>query len=410
MNNYGLDPAHFYTTPGISFQACLKMTGVRLQLFSEPEMHLFVENSIRGGVSVISHLHAVANNDYTCEDVNETEQNSFIFLSDANNLYGHSVAQALPTSDFRFLSREEIDSLDITNEPEDGPVGYILEVDLEYPSELHDLHNDFPLAPEKLVVTEQMLSSYASSFLTETKKHVSGEKLIQNLNHKNNYVTHFANLKLYIRLGMKLTRIHRVLRFEQIPSVKSYIDFNTEKRRQAKTDFERDFYKLLNNSVFGKTMENARNRVNVVLCDDANKAKKLIAQPTFQHVEIINPELVMIHRLRAKIHQTKPIYTGFSILELSKIHMYRFHYDIMLAKYSALNCRLLFSDTDSLCYHIVTEDLYRDLVAIADDSELYSPRNAKVLGKFKDESSNNMEVLGQKPEVLSVSQRQRIFN
>jgi len=90
MNNYGLDPAHFYTTPGISFQACLKMTGVRLQLFSEPEMHLFVENSIRGGVSVISHLHAVANNDYTCEDVNETEQNSFIFLSDANNLYGHS--------------------------------------------------------------------------------------------------------------------------------------------------------------------------------------------------------------------------------------------------------------------------------------------------------------------------------
>ena len=110
MNNYGLDPAHFYTT-------CLKMTGVRLQLFSEPEMHLFVENSIRGGVSVISHRHAVTNNVYTGEDVNETEQNSFIFLSDANNLYGHLMAQALPTSDFRFLSREEIDSLDITNEP-----------------------------------------------------------------------------------------------------------------------------------------------------------------------------------------------------------------------------------------------------------------------------------------------------
>jgi len=117
MNNYSLDPAHFYTTPGISFQACLKMTGVRLQLFSEPEMHLFVENSIRGGVSVISHRHAVTNNVYTGEDVNETEQNSFIFLSDANNLYGHLMAQALPTSDFRFLSREEIDSLDITNEP-----------------------------------------------------------------------------------------------------------------------------------------------------------------------------------------------------------------------------------------------------------------------------------------------------
>jgi len=221
------------------------MTGAKLDLFTDPEMHFFVKNSICGGVSVISHRHAVANNVYTGEDVNETEHNSLIFLSDANNLYGHSMAQALPTSDFRFLSREKIHSLDITNEPEDGPAGYILEVDLEYPSELHDLHNDFPLAPEKLVVMEQMLSPYASSFLTETMKHVSDEKLIQNLNHKHNCVTHFANLKLYIRLGMKLTRIHRVLRFEQ---------------RQAKTDFERDFYKLLNNSVFGKTMENVRNR------------------------------------------------------------------------------------------------------------------------------------------------------
>jgi len=232
MNNYGLDPAHFYTTPGLSFQACLKMTGAKLDLFTDPEMHLFVENSIRGGVSVISHRHAVANNVYTGEDVNETEHNPFIFLSDANNLYGHSMAQALPTSDFRFLS--QIDSLDITNEPEDGPVGYILEVDLEYPSELHDLHNDFPLAPEKLVVTEQMLSPYASSFLTETKKHVSDKKLIQNLNHKHNYVTHFANFKLYIRLGMKLTGIHRVLRFEQSLWIKSYIDFNTEKKTTGK--------------------------------------------------------------------------------------------------------------------------------------------------------------------------------
>jgi len=161
------------------------MNGMRLQLFREPEMHLFIENSIRGDISVISHRHAVAINSYTGEDVNETEQNYFIFLLDANNLYGLSMVQPLPTSNFSFLSQQEIDSLDIMNEPEDGPIGYILEVDQEYQSELHDLHNDFSLAPKKLVVTEQMLSPCASSFLNETTKHVSGEKLIQHLNHKN---------------------------------------------------------------------------------------------------------------------------------------------------------------------------------------------------------------------------------
>jgi len=141
-------------------------------------------------------------------------------------------------------------------------------------------------------------------------------------------------------------------------------------------------------------MENVRNHINinVVLCDDANKAKKMIAQPTFHHVEIINENLVMIQHLRVRIHENKPIYTGYTILELSNAHMYRFHYDIMLAKYSALNCRLLFSDTGSLCYHIVTEDLYRDLTTIKGhldtsnypkDSEndvlqaLYSLRNAR---------------------------------
>ena len=181
--------------------------------------------------------------------------------------------------------------------------------------------------------------------------------------------------------------------------MKLYIDFNTDKRQQAKTDFERDFYKLLNNSVFGKTMENLRNRVNVCLCNDEVKAKKLISSPTFKHVEIINEDLVMIHRVRAKIEQNKPIYTGFSIFELSKVHMYKFHYDTIVAKYG-LDCRLMFTDTDSFCYHIKTDDLYKDMTEFSDvldtssyppDSEhaalrqLHSSQNAKVLGEYKDE-------------------------
>ena len=182
----------------------------------------------------------------------------------------------------------------------------------------------------------------------------------------------------------------------------------------------------MNNSVFGKTMENLRNPVNITLCDDEIEAKKMIASPTFKHAEIINENLVMIHRVRPQIKQNKPIYTGFTILELSKVHMYRFHYDVMLAKYG-LDCKLLFTDTDSLCYHIKTDDLYRDMQTFSDDLDtssyptdsgrdaldtLYNPRNAKVLGKFKDECNGTapLEFVGLRSKMysLSVSRKQTL--
>jgi len=411
MQNYDLDPAHFYTTPGLSFQACLKMTGAKLDLFTDPEMHLFVENSIRGGISMISNRYATANNKYTEDGPDPTRPTTFLSYLDANNLYGYAMTQPLPTGNFRFLTEDEITYLqdNIQNVPDDNPTGYILEVDMEYPHDLHDLHNDYPLAPEKVFVTKEMLSPYAQSF---PDSHILAEKLVPNLNDKTKYVTHYVNLKLYTRLGMRLKRIHRILEFTQHPWIKPYIDFNTEKRRLATTDFERDFYKLMNNSVFGKTMENLRNRINVNLVNDPIRAKKLIALPTFKHLEIINPDLIMIHRLRAKIHQNKPIYTGFSILEISKAHMYRFHYDVMLAKYG-LDCRLLFTDTDSFCYSIRTTDLYDDMTTFSDhldtssypkDHPLYSPRNAKVLGKFKDECNGvaPLEFVGLRSKMYSL--------
>jgi len=313
------------------------------------------------------------------------------------------------------MTDDEIRDLDITNVPDDDPTGYIFEVDVEYPHDLHELYNDYPLAPEKVTLTEEMLSSYSKSF---PGQHVLTEKLVPKINDKTKYVTHYVNLKLYICLGMKLKRVHRVLQFDQSPWMKPYIDFNTDKRRQATTDFERDFYKLLNNSVFGKTMENLRNRVNVTLCNDETKAKKIIALPTFKHAEIINENLVIIHRLPIKINQNKPIYTGFSILELSKAHMYRFHYDVVLAK-CGLDCRLLFTDTDSFCYHIKTDDVYIDMQTFSDDLDtssyprdsardalktLHSSKNAKVLGKFKDECNGTapLEFVGLRSKMYSL--------
>jgi len=272
MQNYELAPAHFYITPGLSFQACLKMTGAKLDLFTDPEMHLFIENNIRGGTSMISNRYAKVNNKHTEDGLDTTLPTNFLSLIDANNLYGHLISQPLPTGNFRFLTDDEMKHIDILNVPDDHHTGYILEVDVEYPHDLHELHNDYPLAPEKVLITKEMLSPYAQSF---TDRHVLSEKLVPNLNNKTKFVTHYVNLKIYVRLGM------RILEFTQDPWIKTYIDFNT-KRRQATTDFERDFYKLINNSVFGKTMENLRNRVNVNLVNDQAKAKKTDCITHFQ--------------------------------------------------------------------------------------------------------------------------------
>ena len=138
-------------------------------------------------------------------------------------------------------------------------MGYILEVDLEYPSELHELHSDYPLSPEKLEISQNMLSKYCSDIADEYGMKIGGvNKLVPNLGNKSKYVVHYRNLQLYLLLGTKLTNIHRILEFKQSDWLKKYIDFNTNKIKNAANSFEKDFFKSMNNSVFGKTMENLR--------------------------------------------------------------------------------------------------------------------------------------------------------
>lgn len=173
----------------------------------------------------------------------------FIMYLDANNLYGWAMSQHLPTGGFRWMTDKQIERIDLARYKDDSPKGLILEVDLEYPKELHDLHNDYPLGPEKVKVTQDRLSGYCKDIAKKYNKSTRlVHKLIPTLNNR--------NLQLYIDLGLKVTKVYRVLEFDQSPWLKQYIDFNTQKRTQAKNSFEKDFFKLMNNSVFGKTMEN----------------------------------------------------------------------------------------------------------------------------------------------------------
>ena len=267
MENYSLDPCHFYTSPGLSWHAMLKMTGVCLELMTDIDQVLFIEKSIRGGVSQISERYAQANNPYL-DEYDPSEPSSFIAYYDINNLYGYSMSQKLPIGYFQFLEQDEIDSFDIQSILKDGSKGYFLEVDLEYPQDLHDRHNDYPLAPESKFVPNEKLSPYAKMALkklyTNPKNHppflnlndklpprANVKKLLTTLEDKQNYVLHYRNLQLYLELGMKLKKIHRILEFKQDDFLAKYVNFNTKMRQKAKTDFEKSFFKLLNNSCFG---------------------------------------------------------------------------------------------------------------------------------------------------------------
>ena len=167
---------------------------------------------------------------------------------DANNLYGWAMVQHLPTDSFKWSSAN---IEDILKHPLEDQTGYICEVDLEYPDELHEKHNDYPLAPEKLEVQSEWLSEYQQS-LEPTKSSLKVKKLVPNLMSKSKYVLHYRNLQLYISLGMKIKQVHRVFEFNQKSWMAPYIKMNTELRKAAKSDFEKDFFKLMNNSVFGK--------------------------------------------------------------------------------------------------------------------------------------------------------------
>ena len=287
-------------------RAALKITEVELELLSDIDMLLMMEKGIRGGVSMVSNRYGKVNNKYMGNSFDDTKPYTYITYLDANNLYGWAISESLPTHVFKWMHENELETWEKHS--------CILEVDLEYPKSQHDLHNDYPLAPERIEVNNV-------------------DKLIPNLGNKEKYVIHYKNLKQYLSLGLKLTHIHRGIKFEESPWLEKYITLNTDLRTKAKNDFEKDLFKLMNNSIFGKTMENIRNRVDVKLVNNRKQAEKLSAKPNFNHSNIFSENLISIHMKKTKLTFNKPVYLGMCILDLSKTLMYGFHYNYIKQKY-----------------------------------------------------------------------------
>jgi len=256
-----------------AWDACSKKPDVKLEFLNDVDMLLMFEKGIRGGVSMILKRYAKANNNYM-KDFNLEEESKFIQYLDANNLYGWAISQPLPVSNFKWMTDSHLENWREISSQEGR--GCILEVDLEYPKELHDLHSDYPLAPARIVVNKV-------------------EKLIPALRKKDKYVLHRRNLKQYLEMGMNLTTIRRGISLAEDAWLKPYIELNTKLRTEASSEFEKDFFKLMNNSVFGKTMQNIRNRVDIRLRTDDKLAEKLVSKPNHERTTIFSEDLVAVH-------------------------------------------------------------------------------------------------------------------
>lgn len=397
---YKLDPAHYYSAPGLSWDAMLKHTQINLELLTDPDMLYFFMEGIRGGLSVITKRYIKANNKYM-KNYDPTIESSYFVPVDANNLYGNAMSYKLPIKSFEWCSDDDIEYLNnnLMSIPDDNDVGYSLRVDLEYPKKLHDYHNDFPFFPEHKVITEDMLSPYQKKLMNKKLGSLSKtSKLIASLNDKDKIVVDYRTLKQAIKHGLKLKKIHSAIKYNQENWLKSYIDKNTELRTKAESDFEKDFFKLMNNSVYGKTIENVLKRQKIEFCTDRKKALKHISKINFKKETIFSKNLVAIHMNKEKIKFNKPIYVGFCVLEMSKWIMYKFAYEYVKPKWSGA-VEICGGDTDSLFLYIKTEDVYQDIKPdveqwfdtsnFSNNNKFGLPKmNAKVLGKFKIETED----------------------
>ena len=373
----GLEPVNYFSIPGLSWDSALKSCPVEIELLQDPEMYKFFESGIRGGMTFVKKHYATS------------DTNTSLFYIDVNNLYGWALSQPLPFGDFQWVNDNEfcdiINRIKITDMTNDDR-GFVLQLDFEIPSNLHDKLDDLPLAPER-----------------KTPPNGKVAKLLLTHETKYNYVIHFRLLKIFLQLGIKIIKVHRIISFKQGFVFKDYIDYNSKKRAESNNKFDKDFYKLKNNSLYGKTVENLRKRMNLRLINNNLKSFLIYTSlANFKRSIRIDNDLIALLLEKKKVILDRPSYIGQVVLDLSKLRMYELQY-LELQKYRELyHCQIdiLAGDTDSFFLRVSNIDLNNKLIPemikdnILDTSNYpvnhphYSPNY--VIGKFKDESNGTI--------------------
>ena len=424
LKENGMDPVHFITAPSRSWASAMLMTGQEIDLVKDLNIHLLLEKHMYGGISQISHRYSKANNPYM-KDYDPKKPNKYIMYFDANNLYGYCMTMPLPVTapekiDKSFSSIKEfyefINSIDVN-----GKVGYNFLVDLHIPEELHDYYNDYPPAPEHIKVTKEEISKYNQELSPDGETLTS--KLLCTLKDKIEYYADFRYLQTMIKHGVQVLKVHEVHKYGMEPFLKAYIDYNNKKRAEAKTQAEKDYYKLMNNSIFGKCIEDVRKRIEFYLACTEAEHEKMVSSYRYKGFGKFNDDMYWTQMSKKTVKLDKPIQIGFTILNLSKMVMFDYYYEYLKPKYGE-KLKLLATDTDSFIFEVETEDFYKDMYK--DRSGYYDisdyPKemrfgngelafevkdkdgNKKRLGYFKDEYFGKVieEFVGLKSKMYSI--------
>ena len=277
-----LEPCYFVSAPGLAWTAMLKLTKVKLELLTDVDVLLMFEEGTRGGISQAIHKDATANNKYM-KNFNKKVISTFLQYLVANNLYGWAMCKKLPIGRFKWIDPKEYTEEKIKGYDDNSNTGAILKVDIEYPKELHNLHKDLP-------------------FLWERRRLDKTSKLITTLDDKNEYVVHISALKQALNHGLILKKVHKIVEFKQRAWMKPYTDKNTKLRSESKNDFEKDYFKLMNNSAYGKTMENVRKHRDIKLVATISERKKLVSEPNYQTCKQFSEDLMAIEMKKTKIN------------------------------------------------------------------------------------------------------------
>ena len=285
------------------------------------------------------------------------------------------------------------------NTPDDSDIGYFVEADLIYPDNIKEKSKKLSFAPVNKKFNPDNYNDYMKSIKPDT--YIQTSKLICDWSDKKNYLIHYRMLKFYVRHGMIVDKVHDIISFKQSRWLEKYINFNTQKRNQAVNDFEKDFYKLLNNAFYGKTMENVRNRLKIklVIKDDYGEIEKQQSKLTFNgnHKSYESCDSYTFKQI--EVLMDEPIYLGFTVLELRKFLMYETNYDLLQPYFGRENIQLHYMDTDSFVLSINIKDVIKDLKNLENifdfsnldkTHEIFSYENKKVIGKFKIETAKSV--------------------
>ena len=350
---FGINPLYHISLPGTTWSNGLRYTKIELELIKNVDLFQMFGSGIRGGVS------GIFGDRYIKSDID-----TVILHVDMNNLYGFAMLLYLPTGNFQIYENASITESFINkvlNTHDCSDIGYVLMVDLIYPDSIKYKTKNFQLCPENKTNNPDNYTEYMKEHVPKPNRPTS--KLICDQTNKEYYIVHYRNLKFFIRMGMINKKVHRIVSFNQSPWLQSYIDYNTQKRVKADSDFMKDYHKNLICSFFGKTMEDVRNRIKVEFLKNTNERKFLKYQSRLDfngiHKSYLDYDSYTFKSNVVKME--KPIYLGFCILELSKLLMYETYYD-RLQNYFGIDCiQIHYQDPDAFVMSLKTKDIVNDL-------------------------------------------------